>query len=125
MSKLANILRAMDAYERRNAPEPVTAEAGSVPESDEHGYWTRRPDGGLHYHAYDPATEDDEDCDEQPVQPVTCHRCGAVVDSDALAVQTAADGTPKLTAWYCKKHLIAGTERLKAAIMQQKERGNR
>jgi len=31
------------------------------PESDEDGYWERRPDGGLHYHTHDPATEDDED----------------------------------------------------------------
>jgi hypothetical protein len=119
MSKLFGILRAMDAHERRNAPEPV--EAGIVPESDEHGYWTRRPDGGLHYHAYDPATEDDEDCDEQPVQPVTCHRCGAVVDSDALAVQTAADETPKLGAVYCRVHLVAGTQRLRTAMQAQRE----
>ena len=33
----------------------------TVPAPDEYGYWERRPDGGLHYHAYDPATEDDED----------------------------------------------------------------
>ena|SRR5260221_710329 len=31
-----------------------------VPEPDEHGYWTRTPWGGLHYHAYDPVTEDDD-----------------------------------------------------------------
>ena len=31
-----------------------------VPPADEHGYWTRRPNGGLCYHAYDPATEDDD-----------------------------------------------------------------
>ncbi len=52
---------------------------------------------------------------------VTCHRCGAVVDGDALAVQTAADGTPRLTQWYCRKHLIAGTRRLLAAIRAQRE----
>src|SRR5258708_5104272 len=35
---------------------------GELPEAraDEHGYWTRRISGGLHYHAYDPATEDDD-----------------------------------------------------------------
>ena len=32
----------------------------TVPEPDEYGYWTRRLDGGLHYHAYDPATDDDD-----------------------------------------------------------------
>ena len=34
-------------------------ESKPVPPADEHGYWTWRPTGGLRYHAYDPATEDD------------------------------------------------------------------
>ena len=53
--------------------------------------------------------------------PVTCHLCGAVVDGDALDVQTAADGSAKLDHFYCKAHLIAGTERLRAAIRAQRE----
>lgn len=196
-SKLANVLRAMDAFITPAQPAKP-AQLVSVPEPDEYGYWTRRPDGGLHYHAYDPATEDDEDeladhlidggdipepetCDrcgkmiepcstacylyyadatggtatmheacmametvrpfrlltsddlvEQGMQvvdrlltqlptPVTCHLCGAVVEGDALAVQTAADGSAKLDNWYCRAHLVAGTERLKAAIRTQRE----
>ena len=79
MSKLALVLRAMDAYERRNTPEPA--------------------------------------------QPVTCHRCGAVVEDDALKAQTTADGHSKLTAFYCRAHLIAGTRRLRAAIQAQREGG--
>lgn len=56
--------------------------------------------------------------------PVTCHKCGAVVDGDALDVQTAADGTPKLGSWMCRAHLVAFAERLKAAIREQREGGN-
>jgi hypothetical protein len=73
MSKLSGMLRAMDAYERRNAPEP-----------DEYGYWTRQADGGLHYHAYDPATEDDEDEPQTPQDSAVC----ALADCDEPAAVT-------------------------------------
>src|SRR6185312_6476699 len=47
---------------------------------------------------------------------VTCHLCGAVVEADALALQTGKDGEPILTHWGCRACLRAGRERLKAAI---------
>ncbi len=37
--------------------EPPASVMQSAPGPDEHGYWTRTEAGGLHYHAYDPATE--------------------------------------------------------------------
>ena len=77
-SKLSSVLRAMDAYERRNAPEPA----------------------------------------------VTCHLCGAPVEADALDVQTCADGSLMFPHALCAKCLRAGSQRLKAELQQQEDRGN-
>ena len=56
--------------------------------------------------------------------PVTCHKCGAVVDCDALTVQTAADGSAKLDVWMCRTHMIAFAERLLAAMEQVRREGS-
>lgn len=36
------------------------APASDLPAPDEYGYWTRSSEGGLHFHAYDPAFEDED-----------------------------------------------------------------
>lgn len=45
---------------------------------------------------------------------VTCHKCGAVVEDDALARQTMADGTLMWPEPFCRACLLAGLRRLKA-----------
>ena len=45
---------------------------------------------------------------------VTCHTCGAVVESDALKKQTMADGSLMWPEPFCRACLLAGLRRLKA-----------
>ena len=51
---------------------------------------------------------------------ITCHKCGAPVDDDALALQTDADGRSRLAPgegiWYCRDCFMAGLRRVKAWI---------
>lgn len=44
----------------------------------------------------------------------TCHKCGAPVESDALARQTMADGSLMWPQPFCRACLLAGLRRLKA-----------
>lgn len=45
---------------------------------------------------------------------ILCRTCGAVVESDALARQTMADGTLMWPEPFCRACLLAGLRRLKA-----------
>lgn len=68
-------------------PAQLPAQPESVPEPDEYGYWTRRPDGGLHYHAYDPATEDGEGYElQQAVDILLAHPTTREENDNAGAV---------------------------------------
>lgn len=51
---------------------------------------------------------------ERTRDAVTCHKCGAVVEDDALARQTMADGTLMWPEPFCRACLLAGLRRLKA-----------
>lgn len=57
---------------------------------------------------------------EEHPAPVTCHLCGAPVEADALAIQTAADGTMLFPGWLCRACFVAGAKRLKAAIRAER-----
>lgn len=138
-SKLAPVLRAMTAF---TAPAPAEPQC-ALADCDEPAAITcpccnRRvcifdidgavldiPPGLCHeclFHCAGSVTCLVRFYDDKPA-PVTCHRCGAVVDGDALTVQTAADGTPKLDSYLCQAHMEAFAERLKAAIRAQREGG--
>lgn len=148
-SKLAPVLRAMDAFTAPAPAEPQWEQSYSIDDDGSDGddntytacdtcgedicltdeqyvtWWgtdedgQRVPVGYAHQACFDREQEEVE----QARKSVTCHRCGAVVDGDALTVQTAADGTPKLDVFLCEKHMIAFAERLKAAIREQREGG--
>ena len=51
---------------------------------------------------------------------ILCHKCGAPVEDDALALQTDADGRSRLAPgegiWYCHDCFMAGLRRVKAWI---------
>ena len=51
---------------------------------------------------------------------ILCHKCGAPVEDDALALQTDADGRSRLAPgegiWYCRDCFMAGLRRVKAWI---------
>ena len=49
---------------------------------------------------------------------VTCHKCGAPVESGALARQTMADGSLMWPQPFCWRCLVAGLRRLDAELRQ-------
>ena len=84
--RMLDMLRAMDAYVEHDS-------------------------GGVEELARDTGACDAADADEPTV---TCHKCGAPVESDALARQTMADGSLMWPQPFCRACLLAGLKRLKA-----------
>ena len=62
--------------------------------------------------------QDDNTDDSAAQDAVTCPRCGAPVESDALARQTMADGTLMWPRPFCAACLLAGLRRLDAELRQ-------
>ena len=86
MSKMLDMLRAMDAF-------------------TEHG------SGGVEELARDTGACDAADADEPTV---TCHKCGVVVDGDTLRIQTTDDGGLAFVEPYCGSCLVNILERIRA-----------
>lgn len=111
--RMFNMLRAMDAF--------TTHDRGGVEEVTQAA---NEPHGASC--TCDACMDRDERLftvwHEDDDAPTTCHKCGAVVEDDALAVQTNAAGESRLApgegVWYCHACLVAGLRRIQALLAQ-------
>ena len=103
--RMFNMLRAMDAF--------TTHDRGGVEEVTQAA---NEPHGASC--TCDACMDRDERLftvwHEDDDAPVTCHKCGAPVEDDALARQTMPDGALMWPEPFCRACLLAGLKRLKA-----------
>jgi hypothetical protein len=120
-----NMLRAMDAYvgdqDGGGAVEPDIELCQCCLDAGEMTTLASTECGQCGARICDGCLENDMCCEcraQRERDAVTCHTCGAPVESDVLARQTMADGSLMWPQPFCRAHLLAGLRRLDAELRQ-------